>query len=359
MVTMQKDIKFLIVFLGSRGGGEQLLLQTINDFAKNNLDFKIITSEEIHAKHLFKNCLAIYVPRKIGDLLNVLKLIKSFFLIIHFFIARIRRDEKWVMLQIMPSPTDIVLDVLAKLTKVCIIRCIHDIKPHPGEKWPTLFAIKIRANFADCVITFSDFIKTGVHEFTNTRVLKSDLPRLIYSTKDNSVMNYFKSNQGVPKLAVIGRAIEYKGYRYLAESLELVNVDFEFAAFGKGNYPHKLMNLGSIQNRWLEDNEIEDIISKADILLFPYIEASQSGLIPLVMAQNKFIIASDVGGLAEQLKKYQNRITVPPEDVEALSRAITLAIDITKQDANSKYSNVEIHESKTLMEAVYEFLEAK
>ena len=62
--------------------------------------------------------------------------------------------------------------------------------------------------------------------------------------------------------------------------------------------------------------------TKADLVVLPYTSATQSGVIPVAAAFGVPVIASDVGGLAEQLDQGACGILVPPADAPALTRAI-------------------------------------
>jgi glycosyltransferase involved in cell wall biosynthesis len=57
----------------------------------------------------------------------------------------------------------------------------------------------------------------------------------------------------------------------------------------------------SVENRWLPETEVAEVISWADVLLIPYREATQSGPAAAALAANRFVIATKVGGLIEQL----------------------------------------------------------
>jgi glycosyltransferase involved in cell wall biosynthesis len=57
----------------------------------------------------------------------------------------------------------------------------------------------------------------------------------------------------------------------------------------------------SVENRWVPEAEIGALIGWADALVLPYREASQSGVAGTALAARRTVIATRVGGLAEQL----------------------------------------------------------
>ncbi|MDI6888782.1 MAG: glycosyltransferase [Methanocellales archaeon] len=74
--------------------------------------------------------------------------------------------------------------------------------------------------------------------------------------------------------------------------------------------------------KYVSDDEIPLYFSAADVTVFPYIRASQSGAAHIAMCFKKPIIASRVGGLEESMAKYSGTIFAPPGDADAIARAL-------------------------------------
>jgi glycosyltransferase involved in cell wall biosynthesis len=56
-----------------------------------------------------------------------------------------------------------------------------------------------------------------------------------------------------------------------------------------------------VENRWVPEDEIGALIAWADGVVLPYREASQSGIGPAAIAAGRYVIATRVGGLVQQL----------------------------------------------------------
>jgi glycosyltransferase involved in cell wall biosynthesis len=69
----------------------------------------------------------------------------------------------------------------------------------------------------------------------------------------------------------------------------------------------------TVENRWVPEDEIAAIIAWSDALVLPYREASQSGAAAAAMAAGRFVVATAVGGLAEQLEGYPLARLCAPE----------------------------------------------
>ena len=76
-----------------------------------------------------------------------------------------------------------------------------------------------------------------------------------------------------------------------------------------------------IVNRWIYDDEIYRFFEEADLVVMPYLEASQSGVIMLAYSFGKPFIVTDVGGLSEQVYP-DSGVIIPPNDVHKLSEVI-------------------------------------
>ena len=59
----------------------------------------------------------------------------------------------------------------------------------------------------------------------------------------------------------------------------------------------------SIIDRYLTDKELDYYLNESDLILMPYIEATQSGIAAMSIAYSKPAVISQVGGLPEQLSK--------------------------------------------------------
>ena len=57
----------------------------------------------------------------------------------------------------------------------------------------------------------------------------------------------------------------------------------------------------SVENRWVPEDEVGTLIAWSDAVVLTHREASQSGVAAAALAAGRWIVATRVGGLAEQL----------------------------------------------------------
>ncbi len=125
---------------------------------------------------------------------------------------------------------------------------------------------------------------------------------------------------GNPRLLFFGRLLPYKGLDLLADALERFDgvLPFTLRIAGQGAETVVLNRLASIpgvvvERRWVPEAEIAALIGWADGIVLPYREASQSGIAAAAMAQGRYVLATEVGGLGEQLNGYGRALLCAPE----------------------------------------------
>ncbi len=75
--------------------------------------------------------------------------------------------------------------------------------------------------------------------------------------------------------------------------------------------------------RFIEDDEIPEIMRRADVLVLPYLDGEQSGVLYTGIAFGKAMVVSDVGGIGEVAREHGVASLVDPGDAEALGRELS------------------------------------
>jgi glycosyltransferase involved in cell wall biosynthesis len=132
---------------------------------------------------------------------------------------------------------------------------------------------------------------------------------------------------GQLRLLSFGRLLPYKGLDLLLAALERLGpAGFEVRIVGLGPDSPVLAALQalpgvSVENRWVPETEMGDLLAWADAVVLSHREASQSGVAAAAIAARRWIVATRVGGLVEQLENEPlARLCAP--DGEDLAQAI-------------------------------------
>jgi glycosyltransferase involved in cell wall biosynthesis len=78
---------------------------------------------------------------------------------------------------------------------------------------------------------------------------------------------------------------------------------------------------------YVPDDELTKLLVDADLMVAPYRSATQSGAVEMAFGAGLPVIASRVGGLADQVDDGTDGLLVPADDVASLSRALLKATD--------------------------------
>jgi glycosyltransferase involved in cell wall biosynthesis len=123
-----------------------------------------------------------------------------------------------------------------------------------------------------------------------------------------------------PSALFVGLIRRYKGVEVLLDAWSRARLSPEArltiageSYLGAGKLEGCVDALGArstvtVVNRWLTDAELWASLLRSHVLVLPYLQASQSGLVPLGLAAGLRIIASDAGGIAESLSSRRHTI---------------------------------------------------
>src|SRR5690606_38051024 len=128
-----------------------------------------------------------------------------------------------------------------------------------------------------------------------------------------------------------GRIWEYKGLEYFIRAANIVHVSMpnvRFCIAGTGEsldkYLKEIDNPGRclIINERIPVGKVGKLFEQASIVVLPYIEATQSGVIPIAYAYGKPVIASRVGGLPNIVVDNETGFLVEPRSAEQIAERI-------------------------------------
>jgi glycosyltransferase involved in cell wall biosynthesis len=209
----------------------------------------------------------------------------------------------------MPGPLDLVMHWALRRVRVPYAVVAHDADLHPGDGHVMQMTLQRRLlRRADAVVVLSDHVRARLDTLGLTEgkpVLKTMLPP--HTLKMPPPLP--RAHGGKLRLLCFGRLLPYKGLDLLAEALALVlpRADLEVRVVGSGPESEALQSLRglpgvSVENRWVPEDEVGTLLAWSDALVLTHKEASQSGVAAAAVAARRWIVATRVGGIAEQLQ---------------------------------------------------------
>jgi glycosyltransferase involved in cell wall biosynthesis len=245
------------------------------------------------------------------------------FLVKIFFYGRFTKRYKALLLM-GPSAWDSYIAKVFKWTGKPVFYVVHDGKMHMGEK--NKFAQKRLLSAmrnSRYLIFLSEYVRKVVREQFGI-----DKPSLIapHGLIDyGDIPDKAKIKKDKPNLLLLGRLLEYKGINVLLAAIEEIP-----DIFGKiiiaGLSPKRIRGRPKhpkvkIIDKWLSPEEIVELLNDSDIMLFPYVEATQSGVATLAINYLIPSIVSHIGGLKDQFPA-GGALFIPSSSVKELGDAI-------------------------------------
>ena len=231
-------------------------------------------------------------------------------------------------------------DSLLLLFKRKLVLTLHDPFPHTGEK-------NVRKEFFRCLA-----IKYSSKIILLNQVQKQDFMDLYHVSEKRIIINrlgiydsinVYKRNLPLKedsvshqkKILFFGRISPYKGIEYLLEAMNNVHIRYPnviCTVMGSGNFYFDIteyLNLPHVKiiNRFIPTDELISAIEESTMVVCPYTDATQSGVIYTSYALYKPVIATNVGGFCESVIDSVTGMLVPPKDVKSLENAILYLLE--------------------------------
>jgi glycosyltransferase involved in cell wall biosynthesis len=222
---------------------------------------------------------------------------------------------------------------IPELRKLPIVLAIHDPAIHPGEAdWRGLLARRVAFRWVRRFILHSASFREF---FAETH----KVPLEHIETVPLGVLDIFREWSDGPLhtdekvVLFFGRLSPYKGLEVLYEAAPMIaerveNVRFIVAGKPVPGYrlpaPPRLPNNGHVEvmENYMTNRELASLFQRASVVVCPYVQATQSGVVLTAYAFEKPVVATRTGGLPEYVHDGETGILVPPGDPHALSRAL-------------------------------------
>ena len=222
--------------------------------------------------------------------------------------ARVAALDPDVALCAMPAPLDLLMASALQRVHVPFFVVVHDANLHPGDGLPVQMTLqRMLVRRAHGVVVLSGHVAGQLHQQGLVRgrpVIVASHPPLVFGPTPPPP----RAHGGKLRLLSFGRLLPYKGLDLLAAALRLLgpNADLEVRVIGRGPESTELDELRAIRgvtvdNRWVPEPEVAGILAWADALVLSHREASQSGVAAAAIAARRWVVATRVGGIVEQL----------------------------------------------------------
>ena len=245
-------------------------------------------------------------------------------------IADLRPD---VAVCAMPAALDFVMARVLRRAGVPFAVVVHDADSHPGDGPPLQMMLQRRLlRRADALVVLTEHVGQRLREQRLARgpLILAAHPPLSFGPPSAPPGGHPGTRL---RLLSFGRLLPYKGLDLLAAALRLLGArsDLEVRVVGCGPESAELAALRAlpfvtVENRWVPEGEVGSLLAWSDALVLSHREASQSGVASAAIAAGRWVVATRVGGLTEQLGREELARLCDPTP-QALAAALQRLLD--------------------------------
>lgn len=219
------------------------------------------------------------------------------------------------------------------------IAIVHNALPHErhaGDAWLSRFFLRA----CDGHVVMSDAVAEDLRSLRRADAAVRRIEHPVYERFGDSVpvddaRAALNLPPDVPVLLFFGFVREYKGLHVLLEAFpqvldQLADVHLVVAGepYDDPDRYRRLIREHDLDDRvhWYDEyipsDEVPTYFCAADLVVQPYVSATQSGVAQIATHFEVPMVVTDVGGLAETVPHEDVGFVVPPEDPSSLTEAI-------------------------------------
>lgn len=324
-------MSILLWYWGRRGGGAQFALSLAHALAPRGAALSLSRQNE-----LLDAFRAIPAPRQEVTTFNGLPGFALGLARLPLLARALQRfaasQATPVVLSAMSHPWTPLVAPSLRRAGLAFVPVVHDAAPHPGDP-DALFGWRLRRELgaARAAVVLSDAVAQQVEEMAPALPLVR-LPLGVHLPPGRT------APERTHDFLFFGRIRRYKGLDLLRDAwlqLRAAHPGVTLRVVGEGDVAAAAPGLAelpgvTVEPRWVPDAEIATLVTSAHAIVLPYWEASQSGIVPHALALGVPVVATAVGGLAQQLEHEVTGLLVPPEPA-ALATAMAALLDPSRR----------------------------
>lgn len=323
-------MKILLIQLIGRGGVQLYTSQLANALSKTDNEVFVLLGTHNFSKDQYssRGPKVVCIDTQPSYTKMLIKMVNP---LVYFNLIKIINQISPDIIHVIYEETFIGITALFLKDKYPIVFTEHDPNFHQGEfilsKLHHGCTKLILRNVADAVIVHGNKMKSIL--------ISKNVPEdKIYIVPHGEFSFYekwkTKNVREDKSVLFFGRIQDYKGLDYLIKAEPLITSivpDAKIVIAGSGDfkkYEDMIINKSSfdINNRFIPDEEVAAFFQNASVVVLPYIDGSQTGIIPIAYSFSKPVIVTDVGSIPEVVDDGITGYVIPPNDPEALADAI-------------------------------------
>lgn len=214
-----------------------------------------------------------------------------------------------------------------------LIVTVHDATPHAGDDHVVkLWARAVELRRANAVVALSAAVATELRLRYGGRLPVFETVHGAFGAQEPAYPRTAPRHDP-PVLGFFGRVLPYKGVDILVAASALLaerGVHVVTRVHGIGTIPTGLADAGhriEWDLGWVPEELTNQVVGGFDVLVLPYREASQSGVLSIALSEGVPVVATPVGGLVEQVRATGCGVVAVAVDPAAVAASVTQLLD--------------------------------
>lgn len=252
---------------------------------------------------------------------------------------------------------------------IVILSTVHDLEPHEAKKaWYKMLRQRIiYKRLAENLMMAKYLVTNSMEQY---QILKKQYPdkEIAFHSFPSLVTNDIRNGHDEPKelkklnkpyILFFGRIEEYKGIHLLYKAFmecQEINEHFALVIAGSGQLGFERIEHEKnvvMLNRYIKDTEVSYLYQHAHCVVYPYISATQSGVLSLAFYYKTPLLASDVPFFKSSLESEGTGLLFKNGDIEDLKKQLLAIVHLDTAEMKDKqgayyvshYEGSSIHDS--------------
>lgn len=300
-------MRVMVLHLGRTGAGPSIAIEQARALSAAGAEVTVCYSSDAEQADVLSSCAdrAISV-RTYKSMLDVLFGLPRAFKVARQVRELARKGKVDAVVASMGHPWQILIALGARLGGAPYLASVHDVGRHLGEK----SAIASVVQFAEVcaasgVLFYSRYSFTVARESWFYRAQKCFLTTHGPLAETAPARKKLSADKDIT-VGFLGRIEEYKGLPLALEAVKLLRlrgarVRLEIWGSGDESQVSDIQQLDFVDLHfgWIAEEELTRIVDRFDVIVLPYREASQSGVLMLAAPRGVPAVVSPVGALPE------------------------------------------------------------
>jgi D-inositol-3-phosphate glycosyltransferase len=253
---------------------------------------------------------------------------------------------------LMDRRADLRFMRLLHLLRFKIVYTAHDVLPHDEDTAENRAFFQQVYQYPDILILHSERSRKEILEIFDVppeklRVIPHGCQSVFvdhFGTSTHRARHKLGISVDTRVVLFFGQIKRYKGLEFLLQAFETINSQRDNVILliagriaerdpqVRRHYSRLLEGYSDrpevyIRDEYIPVDQVCDYFTAADVVVVPYIKASQSGVLLSAYAAGKPVVVTDTGGLSEVVRNGKTGFVVPPKDAAAIARAVIKLLD--------------------------------